>query len=463
MDLEMQFSIGGVKRPARRPAGAGPRRLLVVGDFGGRARLGLIDGAAGEAGARAPLRTRQEDLDAAVAAIAPRVVLSDLLAGEPLVIPFAAVDDFHPDALYARVRDRRLAEILPASSPSLPASPSEADADTLARLLGSRGAPAAARPREAGPVGALIDRIVAAHGAAVPASASGPSSDVQAQSRTLRAVLHHPAFQELESLWRGMQLLVSRVDEPVEVWLLDLAKDELSGGRAGEALLERSLLAPPRGGAWSGVVAAFTFGPGAADLALLGRIGAWAAQAGAPVVAGAGPGLLGCASLSGQSDPALWPGLTGDDAARWQALRRSPAAGSIGLALPRFLARAPYGAKSGAIEAFRFEEVDGEPRSDQLLWGNPAFLCALRLAAEPESLEAGAGEDAGASIDDLPFFSYRVAGEVEMYPPAELFWGERAVAAALARGLIPLMGSRDRNAVRLPALRSIADPPVDLI
>ena len=132
-------------------------------------------------------------------------------------------------------------------------------------------------------------------------------------------------------------------------------------------------------------------------------------------------------------------------------MRRSSAAAWIGLALPRFLARAPYGAKTTAIEAFTFEEIDGRPAPEALCWGDGAFLGALALAR---------GEDGDAEeIDDLPFFSFRSEGDVEMYPTAEVFWGERAADAALARGLMPVLSARDRNAVRLVRLQSIGDPP----
>jgi hypothetical protein len=46
-----------------------------------------------------------------------------------------------------------------------------------------------------------------------------------------------------------------------------------------------------------------------------------------------------------------------------------------------------------------------------------------------------------------------------MYPTAEVFWGEKAMDAALARGLMPVLSARDRNVVRLPRLQSISDPP----
>ena len=139
--------------------------------------------------------------------------------------------------------------------------------------------------------------------------------------------------------------------------------------------------------------------------------------------------------------------------------------------MPRFLARAPYGARTGggAIEAFAFEEVldedmdgaTGRPPADALPWASSAYLCALALArslaAADDDPEDASGEAPG-EIDDLPYFSFRAGGDMEMYPIAEAFWGPRAAEAALARGLMPVLSVRDRNAVRVVRLQSIAEP-----
>ncbi len=93
--------------------------------------------------------------------------------------------------------------------------------------------------------------------------------------------------------------------------------------------------------------------------------------------------------------------------------------------------------------------------SEALCWANGAFLCALALARGAEGEEADGAEE----IDDLPYFTFRNGdGDVEMYPSAEVFWGQRAADAALARGVMPLVSVRDRNVVRLARLQSIADP-----
>ncbi|WP_337265100.1 MULTISPECIES: type VI secretion system contractile sheath domain-containing protein, partial [unclassified Serratia (in: enterobacteria)] len=48
-------------------------------------------------------------------------------------------------------------------------------------------------------------------------------------SRQLDAVMHHPEFQKVESLWRGLKSLVNKTDfrQNVKLELLDIAKDDL--------------------------------------------------------------------------------------------------------------------------------------------------------------------------------------------------------------------------------------------
>ncbi|WP_206507633.1 type VI secretion system contractile sheath domain-containing protein, partial [Enterobacter kobei] len=48
-------------------------------------------------------------------------------------------------------------------------------------------------------------------------------------SRQLDAVMHHPDFQAVESLWRGVQSLVDKTDfrQNVKVELLDMSKEDL--------------------------------------------------------------------------------------------------------------------------------------------------------------------------------------------------------------------------------------------
>jgi type VI secretion system protein ImpC len=185
-------------------------------------------------------------------------------------------------------------------------------------------------------------------------------------------------------------------------------------------------------------------------VALLSALGAVATQIGAPVLAAADPRLD-------------WSALDGEAAARWQALRASAQARAIGLALPRWLLRLPYGPKTDPVEAFPFDELGGKRAHEAYLWGNPAFACALLAVAAFR--EKGADMQLGdvLELDDLPAHTYREDGESHLQACAEVFMPERVSTALLGLGLMPLISARDRNSARLARFQSIADPPASLI
>lgn len=440
---------------------AGARRLLVLADVSGRSSRGIAEASA-QVAARPAVRIKQEDFDEAVRAIAPRLSLAGQVVGDVDPLVFTTLEDFHPDSLCRQLGPRLAAAPPGAAAPGPTSGRREDEAATLSRLLGRSSSPApaatstlAARSSALSAVEELAARAIAAQGG--PASQAGASLDPGGAAQVLRGVLHDPAFQALEANWRGLELLASRLDEDTELFLLDITRQELGALAADQHALAARLSCAPGGKPWTALVGAFSFGPDAEDVALLTRLAAFGASAGAPFVAAGAPALLGLTSWTGAGDAGAWPGLVGDEAARWADLRRDPSARWLALATPRFLARAPYGAKSGGgpIDAFPFEEMPGRPDAAGLLWSNPAFLCAVLLMSDGDVESAG-------EVPDLPFVSYRVDGESEMYPSAEVFLSERAATALITRGLTPLVCARDRNSVRVPAFASLAEPSAPL-
>ncbi len=419
-------------------------RLLVLGDFSGRA-----------AADRPPLAERPthrvdlDRLDPLMKRLAPRLVLP---GG---ALHFEQLDDFHPDALYARfgpfdaLRRAR-------------AEPAAAGTDLLGALLGkpAAAAPAAAgRAAPAAGIDAFIHGIVSPHIVAdTAAQAQGLRAAVDAASaESMRQLLHDPAFQALESAWRGLQWLVSglELDEHLELHLFDVTRDELladvvaAQGRLAQTGLHRALAdrwrnGPDRQG-WSALVGLLRFGPGDTDIGLLAALGLIAAQAGGPLLAAADPALAGAAA----TDPAL---------AGWQALRRSEAAPWIGLAAPRVLLRRPYGRGSDPITAFPFEEMVGTPAHETLLWGNPGLAVALLIgrafSARGWAFEPGDEREIG----DLPAYTFAQDGEQVLQPCAETWLGDEAAQAWLDAGLMPLLSHRHRHAVTVMRLQSVAAP-----
>jgi type VI secretion system protein ImpC len=212
-----------------------------------------------------------------------------------------------------------------------------------------------------------------------------------ATAAEMRAVLHAPVFQTLESAWRGVQWLISslELDETLELHLFDAARDELaadivaSQGRLAETGLHRALADRwrnlPGGQGWTVIAGLQHFGPGDADIGLMAALGLIARQSGGPWLASADTALA-------LAEPAALAG--------WAALRRSEAAPWLGLAAPRVLLRLPYGRRSDPCSAFAFEEfAGGSPDHEALLWG-PARSRWRSCSAGPTHRRAGSSSPA---------------------------------------------------------------------
>jgi type VI secretion system protein ImpC len=491
-------------QPVYRTRGSGAFRILVLGDLGGRASRGVLE--YGDGLAERPLASVDVDeFDATLFRFAPRLhlpVSRDATSG--MAVEFKCLEDFHPDNLFdgldlfRELRRRRARLVDPATFAQAAAelrlsagktlsseaaeggsaTPVEDDSSTLERLLGKRPA----RPSAAGPAPAtrldldgIIRHIVEPHIVAGtdPQQAQLVAAVDAGIGDQMRALLHDGAFQELEAVWRSVHDLVTRLEtgEDLELYLLDVSKEELAADVAAAGydprrsglwrrVVERES-GTPGGRVWSLLVGAYTFGPGTADVDLLGALGRIAGEAGAPFLAAADPAILGCESLGDFPEPRDWRSPQEDDE-RWLALRRSPAGSWIGLVLPRLLLRLPYGTGGEEIDRFEFEELGSRPDHAAFLWGNGAFGCARLIARA--FLERGWSMEPGdvSDLDDLPAYVYEEGDERRLKPCAEVLLSERSGSAILERGVMPLLSYRDRNAARLLRFQTVAEPSTAL-
>ncbi|MDG4552536.1 MAG: type VI secretion system contractile sheath large subunit [Candidatus Contendobacter sp.] len=499
MPGRMEFELNlpqSAPRPTRRNPAA-PPRILIMADFSGRGQR-EPSAAAPDLASRSPLAVDADRFNAVMARLEPTLRLP-LAAGADFTVRFAQLDDFHPDALYRRLepfqalrhaRARLLdpahftqaaAELAPLAAPepvhSEPPTPAEGDAALLERLLGR--APAAsptARPVEAGTnvIQNWLRTLVEPHIVRTdPRQSAWVAAMDTAIGDQMRAILHHPAFQALEATWRGVHGLVANLDDDAaRVFLLDVTRQELfldlraASGKPQATGLHSLLIEHgvrmPDGEPWTLLVGDYAFGAAPEDIALLAALGSLASQAGGPFLAAANPEPLGCDSMAALADPARWPPLPTETEQRWLALRRCEIAPWLGLVLPRVLLRLPYGQKTEPVEAFAFEEMPGGRDPGAYLWGNPALVCARLIAAA--FAENGWDFSPGdvLELDDCPAHVYEAAGERAMQPATEVLLSERAMLEILARGPMPLLGHRQRNAIRLARFQSLADPPAAL-
>lgn len=423
----------------------------------------------------APIDT--ESFDGVFARIAPRVAIEGYgEGGADATLTPGSLDDLHPDALLRDVPALRslmsllsvardpatFREAAPSSRAAAKAPGAEDDAATLSRLLGR--APSGAAPTPSGTAESAVDRLV--RNAVAPYIVAGPdprqaevvSGLEAAVGAALRVALRQPALQALEARWRSLRRLVFGVESegPVRIHVLDVSPDEWSadlaaGGDGAPPSIQRAIeRAAAQEGmtGWSLLLLDATFEARADDAAALRGWGALASALGAPILANAGPTL---ASASAAAEPA------GDFEKAWSALRHGPLAPGLGLALPRVLARAPYGALTDPIESLPFEETGDDPADLGFVWSGASWSCAELIAAaaaaEHEAPLAVAG-----TVQDLPFAIYTTGGGRKIRGTTETLLPDRAVEALLDRGLIPVVADASRNALHILRLQSIADP-----
>ena len=111
-------------------------------------------------------------------------------------------------------------------------------------------------------------------------------------------------------------------------------------------------------------------GPASPHAELLGRMSRLCAAAGAPLLA-----AIGTDVIKKLKPDEIHPLI----AESWGALRSLPEAGYIGLTVPRFMLRNPYGEKTDPIDRFDFEEFSPQEGLRGMLYASGATL-AGRLA-----------------------------------------------------------------------------------
>jgi type VI secretion system protein ImpC len=418
--------------PSREVDSDTPFRILVLGDFSGRGNRGLNSGLA----ARHPILVDLDNFDDVMEKMQPGLRL-------PRVeLRFRELDDFHPDHLYRNAEIfQKLAELRyeppRAAAAGAPAPSGSALLDSILEQADETPSPSV---EEGGDLAAFIRKAIAPHLEARPdAGRVEWAARVQAVAgEQMRAILHHPDFQALEAAWRACWMLVQGLADDVRIYLLDATLEELLS----DAGAFEKVLTGPRD-PWALLVGNFVFGESEPDARRLQALGQLARAAGAPFLAEAQP-------PSGESAPE-----------HWQQLRHTAAAHWIGLALPRFLLRLPYGKATSAVESLAFEEMTGSVHAEYL-WGNPAFCCAFLIGQSFRSRGWDLRPGMHRQVDGLPIHAYLSDGESVNKPCAELLLSEKDAEFLMDCGYIPLASMKDQDAVLVVRFQSIADPPAPL-
>ena len=291
-------------------------------------------------------------------------------------------------------------------------------------------------------------------------------------SAQMDVILHAPGFQELESTWRGLKLLVDRTDfrENIKIELISVRKSEL---------LEDFELAPevPQSGLYKHVYSAgygqfggepvgvmvglYDFSVATPDMKLLQYCASVGAMAHAPFLSSVSPQFFGVESFPDLAEiKDLASIFEGPKYAKWRSLRESEDARYVGLTAPRFLLRNPYDPIENPVRSFQYREsVEGS--HEAYLWGNTALLMAERINdsfAKFRWCPNIIGPQSGGAVQDLPVHVYEAFGQLEQKIPTEVLITDRREFEMAEEGFITLTMRKGSDNAAFFSANSIQKP-----
>jgi type VI secretion system protein ImpC len=294
-------------------------------------------------------------------------------------------------------------------------------------------------------------------------------------SEQINHILHHPEFQALESAWRGLHHLVNNTetDETLKIRVMNISKAEMhktlkkyKGTAWDQSPIFKKLYEEEYGQfggePYGSLVADYYFDNSAPDVELLAQMAQIAAAAHAPLISAADPGVMLMDSWQELANPRdLTKIFQTPDHAAWRSFRESDDSRYVGLAMPRFLARAPYGAKTNPVESFNFEE-DTTGGSDKFTWSNAAYAMAVNINRSFKNYgwcSQIRGIESGGAVEGLPVHTFPTDdGGVDMTCPTEIAISDRRDAELSKNGFMPLVHKKNSDLAAFIGAQSLHKP-----
>jgi type VI secretion system protein ImpC len=210
-------------------------------------------------------------------------------------------------------------------------------------------------------------------------------------------------------------------------------------------------------------VADYYFDHSGPDVELLGEMAKISAAAHAPFISGTASSLFQMESWRELSNPRdLSKIFQTPEYAAWRSLRESEDSRYIGLAMPRFLARAPYGAKTNPVEAFDFEEDVTGSDHEAYSWANSAYAMAVNINRSFKLYgwcSRIRGIESGGAVEGLPTHTFPTDdGGVDMSCPTEIAISDRREAELARNGFMPLIHKKNTDFAAFIGAQSLHKP-----
>ncbi|CAD6561219.1 hypothetical protein LMG28727_07363 [Paraburkholderia kirstenboschensis] len=292
----------------------------------------------------------------------------------------------------------------------------------------------------------------------------------------INQIIHSEEFQKVESAWRGLHYLVNNTetDESLKIRVMNVSKGDLhktlkkyKGTAWDQSPIFKKLYEEEYGQfggePYGALVADYYFDNSGPDVDLLTQIAKISAASHAPFIAGADPAVMLMDSWQELANPRdLTKIFQTPEHAAWRSLRDSEDSRYVGLAMPRFLARAPYGAKSNPVDEFNFEEDTAGADSSKYTWANAAYAMATNINRSFKMYgwcSRIRGIESGGAIENLPVHAFPTDdGGVDMKCPTEIAISDRREAELAKNGFMPLVHKKNSDFAAFIGAQSLHKP-----
>lgn len=295
-------------------------------------------------------------------------------------------------------------------------------------------------------------------------------------SSQVNEIMHSEEFQKLEGAWRGLHHLVSNTetDDQLKIRVFNVSKKDLhktvkayKGAKWDQSPIFKQVYESEYGQfggePFGCMVGDYYFDQSPQDVELLGEMAKIGSAAHCPFISGASPTVMQMDSWQELSNPRdLGKLMTTPDYLGWRNLRESEESQYIGLAMPRFLARVPYGEKSAPVEEFAFEEDTQSGEHNRYTWANAAYAMATNITQSFKQYgwcSQIRGIESGGAVSDLPVHSFPTDdGGIDMKCPTEIAISDRREAELAKAGFMPLVHKKNSNFAAFIGAQSLHKP-----
>ncbi len=292
----------------------------------------------------------------------------------------------------------------------------------------------------------------------------------------INLILHNEDFQKLESAWRGLHYMVSNTetDEMLKIRVMNISKKDLAktlkkfkGTSWDQSPLFKKIYEEEfgqfGGEPFGCLVGDYHFDHSPPDVELLSQVAQISAASHCPFVSGVAPAVLQMDSWSELANPRdLTKIFSTPDYASWRSLRESDDARYIGMAMPRFLSRLPYGEKTNPIDEFSFEEETAGADSSKYCWANAAYAMATNINRSFKMYgwcSRIRGIESGGAVENLPVHAFPTDdGGVDMKCPTEIAISDRREAELSKCGFMPLIHKKNSDFAAFIGAQSLQKP-----